>query len=105
MDGFDLDRYLRNSKRVDLSGVHWDRVGDDPLSEDEARCLAYMMDIESRPGCGSGLRISSCCPTPAATHSPAEHPQRLGRTSVPPAVSMTSSPIACSRSRSKSLRA
>lgn len=47
MDGFDLDRYLRNSKRVDLSGVHWDRVGDDPLSEDEARCLAYMMDIES----------------------------------------------------------
>ena len=47
MDDFDLDRYLRNSKRVDLSGVHWDQVGDHPLSEDEARCLAYMMDIET----------------------------------------------------------
>jgi rubrerythrin len=47
MEGFDLDRYLRRSKRVDLSGVAWDRVGEHPLSESEARCLAYMMDIES----------------------------------------------------------
>lgn len=47
MDDFDLDRYLRASKRVDLSGVDWARVSDHPLSEAEARCLAYMMDIES----------------------------------------------------------
>jgi rubrerythrin len=47
MDDFDLDRYLRASKRVDLSGVEWDRIRDHPLSEAEARCLAYMMDIES----------------------------------------------------------
>jgi rubrerythrin len=47
MDDFDLDRYLRASKRVDLSGVDWERVRDHPLSEAEARCLAYMMDIES----------------------------------------------------------
>ena len=47
MEGFDLDRYLRASKRVDLSGVAWDEVGRCPLSEAEARCLAYMMDIES----------------------------------------------------------
>ena len=47
MEEFDLDRYLRASKRVDLSGVAWDRVGDHPLSEAEARCLAYMMDIET----------------------------------------------------------
>jgi hypothetical protein len=44
---FDLDRYLRASKRVDLSAVEWDRIPDHPLSESEARCLAYMMDIES----------------------------------------------------------
>jgi rubrerythrin len=44
---FDLDRYLRASKRVDLSSVEWDRVGEHPLDADEARCLAYMMDIES----------------------------------------------------------
>jgi len=47
MDDFDLDRYRPNSKRVDLSGVNWDRVAEQPLSEDEARCLAYMMDIET----------------------------------------------------------
>ena len=44
---FDLDRYLRASKRVDLSSVEWDRIRDHPLTADEARCLAYMMDIES----------------------------------------------------------
>jgi hypothetical protein len=44
---FDLDKYLRASKRVDLSSVEWDRIGDHPVIEDEARCLAYMMDIET----------------------------------------------------------
>ena len=47
MDGFDLDRYLRASKRVDLTGVAWDRIRDHPVSDTEARCLAYMMDIET----------------------------------------------------------
>jgi len=44
---FDLDKYLRGSKRVDLTGVAWDRIKDHPLPVGEARCLAYMMDIES----------------------------------------------------------
>jgi rubrerythrin len=44
---FDLDRYLRASNRVDLSSVEWDRIGEHPVTRDEARCLAYMMDIES----------------------------------------------------------
>ena len=44
---FDLDRYLRASRRVDLSSVEWDRVKDHPVTSDEARCLTYMMDIES----------------------------------------------------------
>ena len=47
MDEFDLDRYLRASKKVDLSGVRWDRVREHPVSPTEARCLAYMMDIET----------------------------------------------------------
>jgi rubrerythrin len=47
VDDFDLDRYLRASKKVDLTGVEWDRVREHPLSASEARCLAYMMDIES----------------------------------------------------------
>jgi hypothetical protein len=44
---FDLDRYLRASGRVDLSSVEWGRVGEHPVTSEEARCLAYMMDIES----------------------------------------------------------
>ena len=46
-EGFDLDRYLRASKRVDLEGLDWDRIKDHPVSIGEAKCLAYMMDIES----------------------------------------------------------
>lgn len=44
---FDLDRYLRASGRVDLSTVEWDRIRQHPVTADEARCLTYMMDIET----------------------------------------------------------
>ncbi len=44
---FDLDKYLRVSKKVDLSGLAWDRIKDHPVSVGEARTIAYMMDIES----------------------------------------------------------
>ena len=44
---FDLDRYLRASKKVDLDGVNWDRIAEHPVTEAERRCLTYMMDIES----------------------------------------------------------
>jgi rubrerythrin len=44
---FDLDKYLRASNRVDLSTVEWDRIGRHPVTIDEARCLTYMMDIET----------------------------------------------------------
>jgi rubrerythrin len=62
MEEFDLDRYLRASKRVDLSGVAWDRIGRHPLSEAEARCLAYMMDIESH----TSIYLRDLLATPAA---------------------------------------
>jgi rubrerythrin len=42
-----LDRHLRGSRRLDLTGVAWERISDYPLSAAETRCLAYMMDIES----------------------------------------------------------
>jgi hypothetical protein len=44
---FDLDRYLRNSKKVDLSEIEWERVPDHPLSDGDVMCLHYMMDIEA----------------------------------------------------------
>jgi rubrerythrin len=44
---FDLDRYLRNSKKVDLSEIDWDDVANHPLSDGDVMCLHYMMDIEA----------------------------------------------------------
>src|SRR5437867_4794946 len=44
---FDLDRYLRNSRKVDLSGIDWDEVPRHPLSDGDVMCLHYMMDIET----------------------------------------------------------
>ena len=44
---FDLDRYLRNSKKVDLSGVDWEEIPNHPLSDGDVMCLHYMMDIET----------------------------------------------------------
>jgi len=43
---FELDRYLRASKKLDLTGIDFDRVPEYPLSTAEIRCLTYMMDIE-----------------------------------------------------------
>jgi rubrerythrin len=47
MEEFDLDRYLRASRKVDLTGLPWHRIKDTPLPIAEARTLAYMMDIET----------------------------------------------------------
>lgn len=44
---FDLDRYVRNSRALDLTGVAWESVSDHPVSGVEARCLTYMMDVET----------------------------------------------------------
>jgi hypothetical protein len=44
---FDLDRYLRNSKKVDLGGIEWAAIPDHPLSDGDVMCLHYMMDIET----------------------------------------------------------
>jgi rubrerythrin len=44
---FDLDRYLRNSKKVDLGGIEWAQIPDYPLSDGDVMCLHYMMDIET----------------------------------------------------------
>jgi hypothetical protein len=44
---FDVDRYLRNSRKVDLSGIEWDDIPHHPLSDGDVMCLHYMMDIET----------------------------------------------------------
>lgn len=44
---FDLERYLRNSKKADISDLDLTQASQYPLSQDEVCCLTYMMDIES----------------------------------------------------------
>jgi rubrerythrin len=44
---FDLDRYLRNSKKIDLSGIDWDAIPDHHLADGDVMCMHYMMDIEA----------------------------------------------------------
>jgi len=47
LPGFDLEKYLNHSKKVDVSGLDFAAAARFPLSDDEVRCLTYMMDIES----------------------------------------------------------
>jgi len=44
---FDLDKYLRSSKRIDLSEIDWDEIPKHELSDGDVMCMHYMMDIES----------------------------------------------------------
>ena len=44
---FDLDRYLRASRKLDLSALAWDDIPNHPLSDGDVMSLQYMMDIET----------------------------------------------------------
>src|SRR5918911_3149671 len=44
---FDLDRYLRASKKLDLSQLDWDDIPNHPLSDGDVMSIHYMMDIET----------------------------------------------------------
>jgi hypothetical protein len=44
---FDLDRYLRASKKLDLSKLPWDDIPKHELSDGDVMCMTYMMDIET----------------------------------------------------------
>jgi len=44
---FDIDKYLRNSKKLDLSELAWDEIPNHALTEGDVMCMHYMMDIET----------------------------------------------------------
>jgi len=44
---FDVEKYVRNSKRVDISDLDLSQAMEFPVSHDEIRALTYMCDIES----------------------------------------------------------
>lgn len=62
---FDLERYLKNSRRLELDDLEWDKVRDYPLSPEEIRALTYDMDIESN----TIIYVRELLSTPAA-HDP-----------------------------------
>lgn len=45
--GFDLEKYLRASRKVETEDLPWDDVGRHPLCNGEVRFLRYMMNIEA----------------------------------------------------------
>ena len=47
MREFELAKYLRASRKLDLDGIDFDAVPRHPLSPEEIRVLTYMMDIET----------------------------------------------------------
>lgn len=44
---FDVDRYIRNSKKVDISDVDFSQASRYPVTGEEIHALTYMCDIES----------------------------------------------------------
>ena len=44
--GFNIEKYIRNSRKLDISDLDLGQASQYPLSDDEIRCLIYMMDIE-----------------------------------------------------------
>jgi len=46
-DQFDIERYLDNSRKVDVMDLHFESAADFSITAEEFRCLTYMMDIEA----------------------------------------------------------
>jgi Fatty acid desaturase len=44
---FDVEKYVRNSKKVEISDLDLSQAARYPVSDDEVRALTYMCDIES----------------------------------------------------------
>jgi hypothetical protein len=44
---FDLDRYLRASRKLDLSALRWEDIPRHRLADGDLMCMHYMMDIET----------------------------------------------------------
>src|SRR5918995_5681883 len=44
---FDIDRYMRNSRKLNLSELDWDVIPKHELADGDVMSMHYMMDIES----------------------------------------------------------
>ena len=65
---FSIDRYKEESRKLDTSGVEWDRIREHPLSRGDLFFLHYAMDVENHvPLYLSHLLVTRACMNPVIT--------------------------------------
>jgi hypothetical protein len=65
---FSIERYKQESRKLDTTGVEWDRIRDYPLSKGDLFFLHYAMDVENHvPLYLSHLLVTRACMNPVIT--------------------------------------
>jgi hypothetical protein len=65
---FSIERYKQESRKLDVSGVEWNRIRDYPLSKGDLFFLHYAMDVENHvPLYLSHLLVTRACMNPVIT--------------------------------------
>jgi len=65
---FSIDRYKEESRKLDTTGVEWDKIRDYPLSKGDLFFLHYAMDVENHvPLYLSHLLVTRACMNPVIT--------------------------------------
>jgi hypothetical protein len=65
---FSIERYKQESRKLDTTGVQWDRIRDYPLSKGDLFFLHYAMDVENHvPLYLSHLLVTRACMNPVIT--------------------------------------
>jgi len=65
---FSIERYKEESRKLDTTGVQWDRIRDYPLSKGDLFFLHYAMDVENHvPLYLSHLLVTRACMNPVIT--------------------------------------
>jgi hypothetical protein len=66
---FDVEKYVRNSKKVDIGDIDLSQAAKYPVSDDEVRALTYMCDIESHTIVYLRAILNTCAVEDAQTTS------------------------------------
>jgi len=66
---FDIEKYIRNSKKVDISDIDLPTAANYPISDEEIRALTYMTDIESHTIVYLRAILNTCAVEDAQTTS------------------------------------
>ena len=65
---FSIERYKEESRKLDTTGVQWNRIRDYPLSKGDLFFLHYAMDVENHvPLYLSHLLVTRACMNPVIT--------------------------------------